>query len=158
MFKFRALGLVVLVGLGALFAGNASADSTVSTVNGHVSDEVVAGPDCQSPVGFCTSGEVTGGIQGHLDFTITSLTPVGPDGVLAFTAVSTISTSEGDLHCVDSGSFNTAPGSDGEGVHLCVLTGGTGRYAGASGYLQERFTFMGTAGEGRYSGKIVTAS
>jgi hypothetical protein len=158
MIKFRTLGLVVLVGMGALFAGNATADPSATMVNGHVHDEAVSGPGCESPVGFCTSGELTGGIQGHLDFTVTSLTPVGPPGVLAFTAVSTISTAAGDIHCADSGSFNTAPGSDGEGVHLCVVTGGTGQYAGASGYLQERFTFMGTTGVGRYTGKIVTGS
>ncbi len=158
MFKFRALGIVVLAGMGALFAGNAAADPSATMVNGHVHDEVVEGPECESPVGFCTTGELTGGIQGHLDFTITSLTPVEPAGVLAFTAVSTISTASGDIHCADSGSFNTAQGSGGEGVHLCVVTGGTGQYAGASGYLQERFTFMGTTGEGRYTGKIVTGS
>lgn len=155
MSKIRTVGVVVLVGLGAFFAGNAGADSTTMEVNGHVQDETVVGAGCQSPVGFCTVGQLTGGIQGQLDFTVTSLTPVEPDGVLAFTAVSTISTSTGDIHCVDSGSFNTAPGSDGEGVHLCVITGGTGEFAGASGYLQERFKFMGTAGEGRYTGKVV---
>jgi hypothetical protein len=157
MSKFRIL-LAMLAALSALLAGPAGADSNVKTVSGHVDDEVVGPPHCTSPVGICTVGRLTGGIQGDLEFTITSLTPAEPPGVLLFTATSTIHTTEGDIFCADSGSFNTAQGSAGEGVHLCVITGGTGEYAGASGYLQEMFHFQGTVGQGEYRGKVVTAS
>jgi hypothetical protein len=39
-------------------------------------------------------------------------------------------------------------------VHLCVVTGGTGRYGGATGYLQERFHFVGAEGRGEYTGEV----
>jgi hypothetical protein len=103
-------------------------------------------------------GRLTGGLQGDLEFTITSLTPAEPSGVLLLTARSTIHTNEGQLFCLESGSYNTASGSEGEGVHLCVITGGTEGFEGASGYLEGRFYFHGTVGEGEYRGKIITAS
>lgn len=158
MSKFRVIILIALAGLCALLAAPVRADSTVKTVSGHIDDEVVGPPQCTSPVGICTVGRLTGGIQGDLDFGITSVTPAEPPGVLHFTATSTIRTREGDIFCADSGSFNTASGSDGEGVHLCVITGGTGEFAGASGYLQETFHFRGSVGQGDYRGKIVTTS
>jgi hypothetical protein len=136
---------------------HASADTSVKTVNGHVEDQVVSDP-CASPVGICTVGRLTGGIQGDLEFTITSLVPTNASGVLFFTAVSTVRTATGDIHCADSGSFNTTSGSDREGVHLCHITGGTGEFQGASGYLQETFNFVGTVGQGDYRGKVVTSS
>lgn len=157
MYRSRVLPAVLLAALVALFANHASADSSVKTVNGHVEDQVVTDP-CASPVGICTVGRLTGGIQGDLEFTITSLAPTDAPGVLLFTAVSTIRTATGDIHCADSGSFNTTSGSDGEGVHLCHITGGTGEFAGASGYLQETFNFVGTLGHGDYRGKVVTSS
>lgn len=149
------VGLVVAyVALGALVAPGATADEKVKTVKGTVTDHVV---ECTSPAVLCTAGELKGDIKGELDFAITSLTPVPPDGALAFTAVSTIRTSDGDLHCTDSGSFNSSATGQGEGVHLCIITGGTGRFAEATGYLQEWFNFGGTTGEGRYVGTIVEA-
>jgi hypothetical protein len=157
MYRARIMSSVLLAATVALVATHASADSSVKTVNGHVEDQVVSDP-CASPVGICTVGRLTGGIQGDLEFTITSLAPTNAPGVLFFMAVSTIRTATGDIYCADSGSFNTTSGSDGEGVHLCHITGGTGEFQGASGYLQETFHFMGTVGVGDYRGKVVTSS
>lgn len=152
MYRSRILSAALLVVLLGLLSSRAVADSNVKTVNGHVEDQVVS-EGCQSPYGICTIGRLTGGIQGDLDFTITSLSPTNAPGVLFFTAMSTIHTATGDISCDDSGSFNT--GGDGEGVHLCQITGGTGEFLGASGYLQEMFYFQGAAGVGEYKGKIV---
>ena len=154
MSRSRVLSALLLAGLVTLVTTGASADSGVKTVNGHVEDQVVA-EGCGSPYGICTAGRLTGGIQGDLTFPITNLAPTNSPGVLFFTAVSTIRTTTGDIYCDDSGSFNTAAGSSGEGVHLCQITGGTGEYVGASGYLQEAFNFVGSAGMGEYKGRIV---
>ena len=47
--------------------------------------------------------------------------------------------------------------SDHAFVDLCVITGGTGMYAGATGYIQEVGTFDFAANLGRldYYGKLV---
>jgi hypothetical protein len=156
MHRSRVLSAVLLTGFVGLLTTAARADSSVKTVNGHVEDQVVS-VGCQSPYGLCTAGRLTGGIQGDLEFTITSLAPTAAPGVLLVTAASTIHTATGDINCNDSGSFNTAPASDGEGVHLCRITGGTGEFLGASGYLQETFNFIGSSGVGDYKGKIVMA-
>lgn len=155
MLRSRILPAILLTGLAGLMTTGARADSSVKTVNGHIEDHGVTEP-CASPFGICTAGRLTGGIQGDLEFTITSLAPTNSPGVLFFTAVSTIRTATGDIHCDDSGSFNTAAGSSGEGVHLCQITGGTGDFLGASGYVQETFNFMGSTGVGDYKGRIVT--
>jgi hypothetical protein len=157
MYRSRILGGVLVAASVVLLSTGASADSSVKTVNGHVEDQVVSDP-CASPVGIFTAGRLTGGIQGDLEFTITSLPSTNAPGVLFFTAVSSIRTATGEIFCADSGSFTTTSGSDGEGVHLCHITGGAGEFEGASGYLQETFNFMGTVGQGDYRGKVVTSS
>jgi hypothetical protein len=156
MLKVRSVSAALIVGAIAFLANQAGADSTQKTFHGHVEDEVVTDGSCTSPVQICTVGRLSGGLNGDLEFTMTSLTPTNPAGTLFFTAQSTIHTRDGDVSCTDSGSFNTAPGSDGEGVHLCEITGGTGEFAGATGYLQEEFRFQGTTGLGEYSATIVT--
>ena len=155
----RPISALVVAGLlttgAALFPGLAIAGSNSRTVRGHVEDTVVTDGSCQSPVGICTAGRLTGGLGGELGFTITSLAPTTTPGVAFFTALSTIHTGKGDVFCADSGSFNTTPSSGGEGVHLCEITGGTGSFSGATGYLQEVFNFVGTTAKGDYQGTIV---
>jgi hypothetical protein len=42
-------------------------------------------------------------------------------------------------------------------VSLCVVTGGTGGWTGAEGYLRTTGTFtLGGGGSGSYDGKVVT--
>ena len=154
MLKARAFTIIVLLLAGALVAGRAGAESTGRIVNGHVEDMVTT-DNCGSPVGLCTVGRVNGGIQGQLSFTVIGLSPTSRQGILFFTAESTIRTLDGDIYCADSGSFNSVPGSEGEGVHLCEITGGTGEYAGVAGYLQEMLHFQGLVGTGDYRGRIV---
>jgi hypothetical protein len=144
-----ALSIAVVAAL-VLAATGAFADST--RVKGEVVDHVVSDGSCQ--VILCTHGVYTGKIKGDFEFQITALAPTDVPGVQTFVGSSTIHTGDGDLRCADSGSFNASPASSGEGVHLCVVTGGTGAYQGATGYLQERFHFVGTDGRGEYVGEV----
>jgi hypothetical protein len=60
------------------------------------------------------------------------------------------------VQCADSAVINTTPGGDGELVGLCEITGLTGKWTGASGYLQSMGTFtLEAGGAERYFGKIV---
>ncbi|MGH9670581.1 MAG: hypothetical protein ACRD3A_10780 [Terriglobales bacterium] len=82
-----------------------------------------------------------------------------------FSELTEIKTVRGNLSCSESGSGNTNSSSDGEFVLLCNITGGTGAYKGASGYLQRVGTSSGIgtpanvtvpqSGEGTYQGKII---
>ena len=139
-----ALVALTLVASGA-FAGSRS-------VQGEIVDQVVTDGSCTAII--CTRGVYSGTIRGTFEFAITSLTPTDLPNVQSFVGHSTIHTAKGDLRCADSGSFNADPQSSGEGVHLCVITGGTGRYAGATGYLQERLHFAGSEGRGIYVGEV----
>ena len=48
-------------------------------------------------------------------------------------------------------------GGDGPFVSICIVTGGTGKWAGATGYLRSSGTFLfGAGGTGTYDGKVVT--
>jgi hypothetical protein len=70
--------------------------------------------------------------------------------------VTTIHDKRGDVRCDDSAALNTAPGSDGELIGLCEITGLTGKWQGASGYIQSFGTFdPATGGAERYVGRLV---
>ena len=89
-------------------------------------------------------GRLTGGIQGDFVFEATSTLPSNVAAVLLYTGTLTVRTRHGDLSCINAGAFNTV--GDGEVVDLCEITGGTGRYAGATGYLRVFGTFTPTEG------------
>lgn len=147
-----AIATVAAAVLVALALATSGAVAGSRSVQGEVVDSVVADGSCTAII--CTRGVYTGTIRGSFEFAITSLTPTDLPNVQSFAGHSTIHTAKGDLRCADSGSFNADPNSSGEGVHLCVITGGTGRYAGATGYLQERLHFVGTEGQGIYVGNV----
>lgn len=57
--------------------------------------------------------------------------------------------------CTEIFVFNASPGSDGEEGVICEVTGGTGHWAGVSGYISGfGSTPPGGATTGRYSGKL----
>ena len=68
-----------------------------------------------------------------------------------------IHTKQGDVACSEQAIFDLTPGSDHAFVDLCLISGGTGKYAGASGYIQEAgtFDFAANLGEADYQGKLI---
>ena len=62
------------------------------------------------------------------------------------TGVSIIHDKAGDVRCDDSAALNAAEGGNGELIGLCEITGLTGEWAGASGYLQTFGTFNAASG------------
>jgi hypothetical protein len=108
-------------------------------------------PSCTSVTGICSSFSATGIING--DGVVFIDTPPDANGISQ--AHTVIHTNKGDLTCSEFAIFNLTRG-DHPFVDLCMITGGTGRYAGASGYIQENgtFDFAANQGEADYSGKI----
>lgn len=125
-------------------------------MHGNLTSQVTSGPGCASPIGLCATGEVTGSLNGPFEFVAYRLIPADRPDVFFMTGVSIIHDTHGDVRCEDSAALNTAPGSDGELVGLCEIAGGTGKWQGASGYIQSAGTFSPVSGGAEtYSGKIV---
>jgi hypothetical protein len=136
----------------------APASPRCRAVRGHIDSELLAGPECASPVGLCTRGHFTGDIRGSFVFTATSLTPSADTpatGVVHYTGDIVIQTRQGRIVIKDAGAFNALPDSTGDVGGVSTLTGGTGRYAGVSGRIRIAGTFTpADGGNSEYSGEI----
>ncbi len=119
---------------------------------------------CDAP--FCTAGRLIGGIQADYAFVATQFLPAaalaGGDPALAnalfYVGKSDVTLKSGDhVFASDSGVIDPPPLGTGKQAALLVVSGGTGAYAGATGFLQLRGT-LGAGGivTGDYSGEICT--
>lgn len=111
---------------------------------------------------LCATGTFSGGIQGTFVNEITSLVPsvLVNEMVDFYTGSITITTRRGQLKCDLAGALQDS--GDGEFGEICVITGGTGSYSGATGHLQltgdsntSGLPILGLSGSGEYRGKIV---
>ena len=134
------LGKMFLVGACCLTTGEIAAnDAKWHEVRARVSVVSVA-ENCESPVGLCTSGAVSGGgiVNGvfrgvALGFAASAGLPnLVPASTLSFMADHTIETPRGTLSMRGTGVFDTARGEYSE---VDPITGGTGIFAGASGTI-----------------------
>jgi hypothetical protein len=121
---------------GAGLAGQAAAAPKTVKVQGTLKNQVVTGADCPSPVDLCFKGAFYGSLKGPDEAIVNSLTPTQTPDVFLGQASATIHDKRGDLICDEEFLYNTSPTSDGHFAYLCEITGGTGRYAGASGYIR----------------------
>ena len=143
-----------------LTMGSGHAESKCKPVKGRIVSELLTGPECTSPVGLCTSGRFIGGIKGDFVFIATSLTrhqDTLVTDVVHYTGDITISTRHGDIFDKDAGAFNPVSGSTGDVGAVSTITGGTGRYAGASGRIRIAGTFTPEeGGDSEYHGELCT--
>ena len=153
----RVLAAVVLLfGMTAVWAAQRSeAASSTRTLNGFFNNiRNFAGPDCPSFV--CSAFESRGTFNGPgvvvVEGFSDAFTP--PEAVSA--AHTVIHDIYGDVFCDELAIFDLGPG-DHPFVDQCMITGGTGRYAGASGYIQEvgTFSFETNHGDAHYHGKLI---
>lgn len=152
---FAALALAACGSVLTLTGGPAAA--APEAVNGFFRIHAETGAACDSSVGVCLAGNVSGRIKGAFSFTATSVVATNDTpttSAIVTTGDAVVATGEGDVLCKLTGTLQLA--GDGPFVSLCVITGGTGRWAGASGYLRTSgvFTF-GAGGTGTYDGKVV---
>ncbi len=159
--RIAAAALFAVAVAAALFtapAGKTSAAAKCKNVRGHVTSHTVT-ENCNSPIGLCAAGRFYGAIRGEFFLVGTSLTPTQDTpvtGVYIFTGDDVIKTREGDIYTKDAGALNLTPGSTGDDVSIVTITGGTGKYAGATGTLRAYGTFSESGGEFSYEGEICT--
>lgn len=152
-------GTAVLAAL-ALSAGQSAAGERCVEVRGSYVEHAVSGPDCASPVGLCIDGTYRGDIDATFSGAATSIATTADTPattVAQFTSDSTVTGRvkqwRGALVIKNAGSFAT--GGDGSIVDLQTIVGGTGRLAGATGFIRATGTFT-VAGGGRseYAGTV----
>jgi hypothetical protein len=128
------LAAAAAVGIG--LASQATADPGTVKVKGTFENQVFSGAGCTSPVDLCIKGAFKGSLKGPDEASVSSLTPTQTPDVVVGQALITIHDKRGDLTCDEPFVYNVSPTSDGEFAFLCEITGGTGHYAGATGYLR----------------------
>ncbi|MDQ3979935.1 MAG: hypothetical protein M3314_10315 [Actinomycetota bacterium] len=155
------IGRIALLALGLGAAALSVTIDPASAVSGHVvgkfKTDVVFGSDCQEASSqICAIGSTTGNLKGAFTFGVTEFTATNDTpltSVFRFSGDATVETPGGTLTCKNAAALQT--NADQAFVSLCVVTGGTGEWAGASGYLQVRGTFDFTgAATGEYVGNI----
>jgi hypothetical protein len=124
------------VAIGAI-AGHATAKPSVLKVKGHYRAQVAAGPDCEAATGQCFAGRIYGrALSGSFSGAINAITPTAQEDVMLVDAATTIRTRRGSLHFAHQQAvYNVNPTGRGEFSWILRITRGTGRYAGATGYL-----------------------
>ncbi len=149
-----AVPLILLVaGVGLAPAG---ASSSVKPVVARFSEQAVTGPTCGAPSGLCTVGTFVGGIRGPYEHELLRSIPWDTPNVIVVSTTMIVHTDDGDLFATGSGALSTAPGGRGEFSDLEIISGGTGKWLNASGYLQCVGTFTEAAGgEGVCRGEVV---
>ena len=151
----RWLAASALTACMAALALTPAASAAPQAVNGFFRVQADTGPDCDSIV--CLAGDVSGRIKGAFSFAATEIIPTAdtPEtGVITTIGDAVVATGDGDITCKLTGSLQLS--GDGPFVSICVVTGGTGKWTGASGYLRTSGTFLfGAGGSGTYDGKVV---
>lgn len=151
-----AAAALALCGLAVAVTGP-PASAAPQAVNGYFRVHLAGGPDCTSDVGVCLAGNVSGRIKGAFSFSASELIPTTDTpttGVLVTIGDALVQTGEGDIACKLTGSLQL--NGDGPFVSICTVSGGTGKWAGATGYLRTSGTFLLDAGgSGTYDGKVV---
>lgn len=150
--------LLVSAGLVALASGPASAKP--DSVNGRFDLNASTGPHCPPPLQICMSGRVNGKVNGTFNFQpATFESTAGLPTTLVTTGTATVQSGTDTLRCEHAGALqigNDGPNADGPFVSLCIITDGTGKWAGAQGYLRITGTFtLAGGGAGSYDGTLV---
>jgi len=135
----RSALAVVAVGAvaGAGLASQATAQPSAMKVSGKIETLLGPGPNCTAATGLCFAGKVHGDVKGTIKGVVNSFVPTQQPDVALVDATVTIHTHHGDLNFAhEQVVYNTTPNGRGEFAWLLEITSGTGRYAGATGYLQ----------------------
>ncbi|MDQ4134339.1 MAG: hypothetical protein M3179_14325 [Actinomycetota bacterium] len=146
----------------ALAGASAPASAKPEFVNGHFTLRPPAQSECPPnlPLGICMSGTVDGRVHGSFtfvpgDFNSSADSPT----TLLTTGTAGVNAGGSTFECKHAGAIEIGrdgPRADGPFVSLCVITGGTGKWAGAQGYMRITGTFtLDQGGIGSYDGKLV---
>jgi hypothetical protein len=153
--------LLSLTAVGVVLAGSGDAAPKTKRLHGKMENiRNFFAPTCTSVTGVCSSFDAKGDIKGQGLVEIDTFpASQGPAPTPAYSGAHTvIHTKKGDLTCTEAALFDLI-GPDHGFVDECIITGGTGIYEGATGYIQEvgTFDFAANLGELEYFGKITYA-
>jgi hypothetical protein len=153
-----ALALVVIGVLAISIHAARAAGPSTEFVAGGFTGTSFSGPGCPSPIGLCTKSNTHGSLNGPTLLVVNSISPTPAPNVVLLDSGVTIHDQLGDITCREELTYNPTPGGVGEFAGLCELTGGTGHWAGATGYLQLAGTFPPGQPDSRglYAGSITT--
>lgn len=158
--KWKARIAITALAVAAATVGSTtgSASAVSDAVSGRFdTPEVVFGDDCPAAASkICAIGSAKGMLKGSFSFGVTSLiqtvdTPT--TNAVVFTGDATLEMKNGSITCKSAGTVQTT--GEGPLAGLCVVTAGTGEWAGATGYLQVTGTFtFGAGAAGEFRGLI----
>ena len=155
----RLAAALALIASGMVGPGAAGA-SECRQVRGQLDETLVTGPDCTSPVGFCTVARMSGALRGEAQFTASTITPSADTpttGVVFVTGDTVIADARlaglrGTLFVKNAAAFRTTAG---DLVDLQTVIGGTEDLAGTTGSLHVSGTFLAaTGGSATYEGVV----
>ena len=154
MKRFHYLFLGLVMGLAATTWLD-QAQAACKSVNGHLTSQVVLGPACLSPIGFCTEGSFNGGIKGDFFYEALQFIP-NPDstGANFITGVIVLTTADGIL-IIDDATVASS-GADGFGASVLTITEGTDDLVGATGRLRSIGVFIDGCIDCDYKGEFCT--
>lgn len=135
----RSQVLAVFASCLLLWAARADARPRLKTYTGTFTSTQVA---CDT---MCTSGPLTGGLEGTLSWRLDSMEATSDPDVVKLVGVDTVTTARGSFSGPDYTLWNLATG---DFVDVAVIDHGSGAFAGARGTLILQGAFDPAAGEG----------
>ena len=158
--------LATATALLAAFAILAGLPAPAEACPHHLRGQLEAAPAppelCSSPWGWCTDGELKGPLRGDYFYTFTDMISAGrPEApwLTYYAGNVEITLRNGDsIFGIDNGTIDLDPAGTGAYASVMIVTGGTGAYEGATGYLVIGGTIDLATGEaaGTYDGQIDT--
>jgi len=151
---FALISGIILAGGGTARADDQRGDGETLFVNGTLASTQVVGAACPSPIGLCTQGTLTGGLEGTFFYTAESLV-VLRDGVTGiFDGTFVLQTDRG---VVTEHDHTVANLQTGELVDVDTILSGTGAWACAKGviFLHGSFDFATGVGASVYEGTVI---
>jgi hypothetical protein len=154
----RRIFCAVVAVLALTLATRALAEPSCKQTTGKFTLQPLAPSACASPVGVCSRGTISGNLAGTIAFTGTSLitTVDSPTtGVAVMTGDNRITTPDGVLVTKDA--IVLRNGGAGDFAEVITIMGGTGKWIGATGYINATGIFdFAHGGTGTSTGEICT--
>jgi len=146
--KMRRLQAAFLV--CALSVGVRADTGGCQEFSGDFTSTIVPPPECQSPIGICTHGVLTGDIDGHYDFVMTSMVcGTDPDNpsLCTYEGDSVVTTEKENIITKDTGVMDTAVPTAAPFETTAESTSGTLRYNNATSVFVATGTLNFITGE-----------
>jgi hypothetical protein len=152
----RLAFLAVVAALALALSSGALAASGCKKIDGNLTLKPLPPTACSSPVGVCSTGTLRGDLAGTFSFTGTSLIPTVDSpttGVFVLTGDNQITTSDGTLVTKDAIVWRN--GGRGDFAEVDTVIAGTGKWSGATGYINAiGFFDFAKGGTADYTGEV----